>query len=316
MSAVFSAPFTSPAIWPELRPGRFASTLRKSPDGCRAALLGLSDDLGVRLNGGRPGARGGPSAFRAALARFGAPWDGLRQRALDVPLYDAGDITPAPGDDEAALLETHTRVEHAVSALRERGLVTIGVGGGHDLSLPALRAVSKSLGLALGGVNLDAHLDVREKVGSGMPFRRLIEGRHLDARRFVELGLGRFVNDQRDLEWLRAQGGMAIFAEVIFEHGLDHRAALDLASAEGPAFLSIDLDALDQGSAPGVSAPNPLGVSLRDAARLAEAAGSRREIQHFDLMEFNPSHDVDGHTARCAALLFLSFIAGLCQRTS
>lgn len=314
MSAPFSAPFTRPGVWPELRPGRFASTLRKAPDGCRAALLGLADDLGVRLNGGRPGARGGPTAFRATLARFGVPWDGLRQQALDVPLYDAGDITPAPGDDEAALLETHARVEQAVSALRERGLLTIAVGGGHDLSLPALRAVSASLGCPLGGINLDAHLDVRERVGSGMPFRRLIEGRKLDAPRFVELGLGRFVNDERDLEWLRTQGGTAIFAEVIATHGLDHGAALDLACSDGPAFLSIDLDALDQSSAPGVSAPNPLGVSLRDAARLAEAAGTRRGIQHFDLMEFNPIHDVDGHTGRIAAFLLLTFIAGLRQR--
>jgi formimidoylglutamase len=307
-------PFTVPGVWPEIRPGRFASTLQKSPDGCRAALLGLADDLGVRLNGGRVGARAGPNAFRAVLARFGVPWDGLRQRPLDLPLYDAGDVTPAPGDDERALLETHERVERAVAALRERGLVTICIGGGHDLTLPALRAVSTGLGCALGGVNLDAHLDVREKIGSGMAFRRLIEGGYLEARRFVELGLGRFVNDERDLEWLHARGGTAIVAEALFERGIDHAAALDLASAEGPAFVSIDLDALDQGIAPGVSAPNPLGLSLREAAPLCEAAGARREVQHFDLMEFNPSHDVDGHTARCAAHLFLRFVAGLCQR--
>jgi formiminoglutamase/guanidinobutyrase len=205
-------------------------------------------------------------------------------------------------------------IERAVGALREQGLVTLCVGGGHDLSLPAIAATSASLGSPLGGVNLDAHLDVREKLGSGMPFRRLIEGGRLDARRFVELGLGRFVNDERDLEWLRAHGGTAVHAEAIFERGLDAQAALDLATAEGPAFLSIDLDALDQSVAPGVSAPNPLGVPLREAAKLAEAAGCRREIQHFDLMEFNPSHDVDGHSGRAAALLFLHFIAGFQQR--
>jgi formiminoglutamase len=311
-----SVPFTMPGVWPEIRPGRFAGTLQTEPAHCRAALLGLADDLGVRLNGGRPGARGGPTAFRAALARYGVAWDGLRQRPLDVPVFDAGDITPAPGDDERALLATHERVERAVSALRERGLVTICVGGGHDLSLPALRAVSKSLGVVLGGINVDAHLDVREKVGSGMPFRRLIEGQSLEPRRFVEVGLGRFVNEERDLEWLAARGGTAIPAEAVFDRGLDHGAALELASAEGPAFVSIDLDALDQSAAPGVSAPNPLGLSLREVAPLCEAAGARREIQHFDLMELNPSHDLDGRTARCAAALFLHFAAGLCQRSS
>jgi formimidoylglutamase len=316
MSAAFRAPFTQPGVWPELRPGRFASTLRPSPEGCRCALLGLADDLGVKLNGGRPGARGGPNAFRAALARYGVPWDGERRRALELSVYDAGDITPAAGDGEASLLETHDRVERAVSALRERGLVMLCVGGGHDLSLPAIAAASASLGCALGGVNLDAHLDVREKVGSGMPFRRLIEDGRLDARRFVELGLGRFVNDPQDLEWLRARGGTAVHADAIFERGLDAQAALELAAAEGPAFVSIDLDVLDQSIAPGVSAPNPLGLSLREAAKLAEAAGARREIQHFDVMEFNPSYDVDGHTGRAAALLLLHFVAGFSQRAA
>lgn len=315
MSA-FRAPFTAPAEWPEIRPGRFASTLRTGPDGCRCALIGLADDLGVQLNGGRTGARAGPRAFRAALARYGVPWDGERRRALDVPVYDAGDIIPASGDGEPALLETHDRVERAVAALQERGLTTLCVGGGHDLSLPAIAAASASLGVALGGVNLDAHLDVREKVGSGMPFRRLIEQGHLAPRRFVELGLGRFVNDARDLDWLRARGASTVHVEAILERGLDAHAALDVAASEGPAFLSIDLDALDQSVAPGVSAPNPLGVPLRDAAKLAEAAGARREIRHFDLMEFNPSYDVDGHTARAAALLFLHFIAGFGQRPS
>jgi formiminoglutamase len=311
-----SVPFTVPSVWPELHPGRFASTLRPSPEGCRCALLGLPDDLGIRLNGGRPGARGGPRAFRAALARYGVPWDGVRQSALDVAIYDAGDVMPAPGDDERALLETHRRVAAAAAALHAQGLVTICIGGGHDLALPTVAAASDALGQALGGINLDAHLDVRERVGSGMPFRRLIDGGHLDARRFVELGLGRFVNDQQDLEWLRAQGGTLIHADMIADRGLDALAALDLAASEGGAFLSIDLDALDQSVAPGVSAPNPLGVPLREAAQLAEAAGARREIRHFDLMEFNPELDVDARTARTACLLFLHFVAGFCRRTT
>jgi formimidoylglutamase len=311
-----AVPFTVAGVWPEIKAGRFASGVRQSPEGCRCALLGLADDLGVKLNGGRPGARGGPSAFRAALARYGVAWDGLRQQPLDVPVFDAGDIIPAPGDDEPALLETHRRVASAVAWLQERGLVTLGIGGGHDLSLPAISALHGVLGRAVGGINLDAHLDVRTKVGSGMPFRRLIETQALEPRRFVELGLGRFVNDADDLEWLRAQGGTMVHADAIFERGIDQRAALDLASADGPAFLSIDLDAFDQSIAPGVSAPNPLGLSLREAARLAEAAGAEPRILHFDLMEFNPAFDVDGRTARAAALLFLSFVAGFRQRSS
>lgn len=307
-------PFTVAGNWPERKPGRFAATLRADPEGCRCALLGLPDDLGVRLNGGRPGARGGPTALRAVLARFGVPWDALRQRPLDVPIYDAGDVVPAPGDDERALLDTHDRVASAVSALHDRGMISICVGGGHDLSLPSISAASSAAGQPLGGVNLDAHLDVRERVGSGMPFRRLIETRALDPGRFVELGVGRFVNDPRDLDWLRAQGATLMPAEDIIERRLDVDGALAQASAGGPAFVSIDLDALDQSVAPGVSAPNPLGLPVWHAARLSEAAGASPAVRHFDLMEYNPAFDQDGRTARVACLLILHFVAGLCQR--
>lgn len=308
-------PHTRPGADFDARPGRLAARVqRASHHGCRCALLGLPDDLGVQLNGGRPGARTGPSQFRAALARFGVAWDGLRGRELDLHVYDAGDVEPAPGDDEAALLETHRRVLEAVTSLHEHGLIVVCVGGGHDLSLPAISALSQHVAGPLGGINLDAHLDVRARVGSGMPFRRLIEGEHLDPRRFVEVGLGRFSNDAHDLEWIGSRGAWLIHAETVLEHGLDAAALLAHATSGGSAFVSIDLDGLDQAVAPAVSAPSPLGLRLHDAVRLAEAAGAHPAVRHFDLMEFCPRFDLDSRTARSAVLLLLHFLAGLMDR--
>jgi formiminoglutamase len=308
-------PHTRPGADFDAKSGRLAARLqRASHHGCRCALLGLPDDLGVQLNGGRPGAKTGPSQFRSALARFGVAWDGLRGRELDMHIFDAGDVEPAPGDDEAALLETHRRVLDAALYLHEHGMVPICVGGGHDLSLPAITALSRRRSAALGGINLDAHLDVRARVGSGMPFRRLIEGGFLDPRRFCEVGLGRFSNDPGDLEWIGARGARLLFAETILERGLDVPALLEHACSDGPAFVSIDLDGLDQSVAPAVSAPSPLGLRLHEAARLAEAAGAHPLVQHFDLMEFCPRFDLDSRTARSAVLLFLHFVAGLIRR--
>ena len=109
---------TQPAIWPTRRPGRFVDNVRDDAQGCKVALLGLPDDTGVRLNFGRAGAQDGPTAFRAALSSFGASFDALRQQRLETLVFDAGDVLPAPGDDEAALFETHRRVEAAAHAYR------------------------------------------------------------------------------------------------------------------------------------------------------------------------------------------------------
>jgi formiminoglutamase len=312
-------PFTRPAEWPARPPGRFAARIdlaadtdpsATSDDVYPIALLGLPDDTGVRLNGGRSGAAQGPRAFRAALARFGATWDLQAGQPLDVRILDAGDVEPAAGDDHAALLETHARVEAAARALHQQGCVTVAIGGGHDLALPCIAAFARHQGRAVGGINLDAHLDVRERVGSGMPFRRLITGGHLDPRAFVELGLGRFANDRADVEWARAQGARLIAAPAVDTAPAPLAAFLAHALGPGAGFVSIDLDAIDAAYAPGVSAPSPLGLGVHHASALAEAAGGDPRVGHFDIMELCPPHDPDGRTARVAALLFLSFVAG------
>ena len=310
MPISFPIPFTRPPEWPPLRPGRFAATIHQAPaQDCPIALLGLPDDTGVRLNGGRPGAAEGPRAFRAALAGFGGTFDLATGQSLDVRVLDAGDVEPAAGGDEAALRETHARVEAAVTALHQAGCLTIAVGGGHDLALPCIAAWARHHGQAVGGINLDAHLDVRQRVGSGMPFRRLISGGHLQGQAFVELGLGRFANDREDVEWARAQGAILIAAEEA-SSAASLSTLLAHAVSPGAGFVSIDLDGIDAAFAPGVSAPSPLGLEVSYAARLAELAGREPRVGHFDIMELCPAHDQQGRTARVAALLFLSFVAG------
>jgi formiminoglutamase len=302
--------------WPTVKSDRFAATIqRDSLEDCQLALLGLPDDTGIQLNHGRPGAAEGPTAFRNALANYGTTWDGQYSKLLDIKVFDAGDVEPVPGGNEAALFATHDRIEQTVTALHRMGLLPVCVGGGHDLTLPAVTALAKHIGSPVGGINVDAHLDVRTRVGSGMSYRRLIESRHLDPRHFAEVGIGRFVNDKADLDWLSKQGGTVIFADTIIDNGLHVDSPVKSTFNNSPAsFLSIDLDSFDSSAAPGVSALNPCGLSVRHAAAVAEMAGAHPNVRHFDLMELSPRHDPSGRTARVAAMLFLYFVAGFANR--
>ena len=288
-------PNTSAPPWPgDADTGRFASTVRTdSSDGCVIALLGLPDDTGVRMNHGRTGAAGGPKAFRAALARYGAadpagsPWPRV---------FDAGDVMPT-----GSLEKTHERVTEATAALLARGLFPIAIGGGHDLTFPFVRAVAAKFPKPT-GVYFDAHLDVRETAGSGMAFRRLVEECGVEALHVH--GFNPLVNSREHLEWFRAHGG---------------RTQLDPAKIALPKteniFVSFDLDVLDAAHAPGVSALNPAGWSVREAETWVRACGANSAVRCFDLMELNPAQDPDGRTARVAAHLFLSFLQGFAART-
>ncbi len=320
-------PHIAPATWPDIRPGRFAATIARDaapPPGARIALLGLPSDLGTRLNHGRAGSDLGPSMFRLALSRVAADWDGAESRPLDLGVWDAGDVPPAPGDDAGAMHETHRRVTEAVRALADLGLIVACIGGSHDLTFAGVRGMSLAAGAPYGGLNVDAHLDVRDprdEPGSGMPFRALIEDGRLDPERFVEFGIDRFVNSRAHTQWLTERGGTIITAEKSLAFKSASAVALTRVSrgVTEPAFLSIDLDAIDGAAAPGVSAVNPMGLGVPDVARIANSAGADPRFRYVDIMELSPPHDEPpppqaGRTARIAATFFMHFVAGVQDR--
>jgi formimidoylglutamase len=287
-------PHVTPPTWPDaISPGRWASRIRRTPDRCRVALLGLPDDTGVVLNNGRPGARGGPRAFREALAKYGA----ADSMAGDGPLvFDAGDVDPSRD-----IHETHDRVTQATESLLAMGLIPVAIGGGHDLTFPFVRAVA-ARHTPLAGIYFDAHFDVRDTVGSGMPFRKLIETCGVQS---LEVhGLRPTVNTREHEEWFLSHGGIVApdDATPAIDSSLSH------------CFASFDLDVLDAAFAPGVSAMNPIGWTPKMAESWVFAAGAARNVRCFDIMELNPEHDDRGRTARLAAHIFLTFLRGVATR--
>lgn len=287
----------------EIPAGRMAGLVRRDGwEGCSIGLLGVPDDTGVGLNNGRLGAAQGPGAFRAALARYGAAqpagivWPGV---------FDAGDVEPGE-----SLVETHERVTEAAGRLLDAGLLPAMIGGGHDLTYPFVRALAARVSEPLHGVYFDAHLDVREEEGSGMPFRRLVE--KCGVASLTVHGLDEMANGMGHVWWFGGHGGRIGTGEPVDD--------VSWPVGDGPVFVSFDLDVIDQGFAPGVSAMNPCGWSPGRACAWAREAGRRSRVRCFDLMELSPPHDAPagngGRTARLAARLFLEFLAGFAERSS
>lgn len=305
-------PHCRPAEYPaDISAARFAAHVQVAlPIECRVAILGLPDDTGVVLNHGRPGAREGPRAFREALARYGV----AQPQGFAWPrVFDAGDVEPASGHTEAALLETHRRVTEATNALLDMGLFPIAIGGGHDLTLPFVRAVAARYE-PLAGIYFDAHLDVRESIGSGMPFRKLVE--ECGVGPLLVAGFNPLVNSREHVTWFIENGGEIAdddWAEALDLEDAESRGPSLLAPLAGASnlFASFDMDCLDAAFAPGVSALNPAGVDVRSAARAVFMVASDPRLRCMDFMELCPAHDEQGRTARVAAHLFLHAMMGL-----
>lgn len=292
-------PHTNHPRWPDRPEDRFAGAIALGqPDGCAVGLLGIPDDTGIKLNKGRAGANEGPAAFRRALARYGTAHPAGR----DWPaVYDAGDIQTA-GSDARAIAETHDRVTEAVGALLELGLLPVVIGGGHDLTFPVVRALAPMC-KALEVAYFDPHLDVREEVGSGMPFRALAEQCSIAA--LHNFGAAEFVNSREHAAYFTEHNGrVRALRELDAVFAAPHN---DLA-------VSLDLDVIDAAYAPGVSAMNPCGWTPREATAAVLAAARCPRVRCFDIMELSPLHDHNDRTARLAAHLFLTFLWGYAER--
>ncbi|MCX6140838.1 MAG: formimidoylglutamase [Candidatus Kapabacteria bacterium] len=278
-------------------------------------LIGVPQDLGVIRNNGRPGAAEAPSAIRAALGKLAT------SKIQDV--VDAGRMCIADHGDVATVGRTleqiHDEQHDVVARVVERGHIPIVLGGGHDCAWPTIRAF-ESVGKEYGVVNIDAHADVRPLLDgvhahSGSPFRQMIETApsHLLPGGFVEFGLQGAGVSAAHLKYVRDAGMHVVMLDesrmeniaFVWERAYAH------ASLSGRAYVSLDMDAFASAYAPGVSAPAADGFTPHEIGQCLRTAASRGNLAAFDVVEMNPTFDVDGRTAKLAALMISEVLTGL-----
>jgi len=283
----------------------------------QVVLLGFPEDEGVRLNGGRPGARQGPARFRHWLSRYGTADNPEEDPGLTgLTVSDGGDVTGA------TLEEAHRNLSARVAAVLERGGIPFVVGGGNDQSYANASALIGQPGQRpVGVVNIDAHLDVRPlaegRPHSGSPFRLLLEDERFDGRNFIEFGAQGSQASREHADFVRQRKGRILWlSELRREGSVDgvFRNCLgDLAWRCPAVFVSFDLDSLAGYEAPGVSCPAVVGLSAEEALSVAYHAGIHPRVALFDLSEYNPGVE-DERTGRLAAAMFYSFCLGVACR--
>lgn len=166
----------------QIRPGetRWGEVLERvswDPSDVRYAVVGIPEDIGVRANGGVPGAAHTPEAVFKALCNLQANrWtpSGVGLWGMvdvdDLQRLSQGLDAQLPSDLDR-LRELTSQVDHrvqtALAPLFQAGIIPIVVGGGHNNAFPLLSAASAHRGVPLDALNLDAHTDWRP-----------LEGRH------------------------------------------------------------------------------------------------------------------------------------------
>lgn len=267
----------------------------EAPNG--VALLGFASDEGIRRNLGRPGAKDGPDAIRGSLG-----WVAIHD---DRPRYDAGDVAVTDGDLESGQEELGL----AVAQLRKAGHLPIVLGGGHETAYGSHRGLIASLRKGTQPptiINLDAHLDIRDadRANNGTPFRQVAKlvGRNFD---YSVLGVSPADNTKFLFDEAEKLGTHIVTDDELASRTPDEATgrALQAVWNREVIHLSIDLDVLSAAVAPGVTSPAAVGVPLANIRAVCRALAQTGKLGLVDVVELNPSLDVDNRTARVAARL-------------
>ena len=269
----------------------------------------------------RPGARFGPRAIRAATYHSGDLWSiQLDTEVLSrVKVVDAGDAPVVPARLARGLRVIHEKVRRVART----GAVPIVLGGDHSITYPSVAAVARHVHpRKVGLVHFDAHADTGDSVwgvlaSHGTPMRRLIEEGWVEGRNFVQVGLRGYWPEQDTFDWMREQGLRWHTMVEIEERGAEAVIADAIAEAlEGPdgIYLSVDIDVVDPGMAPGTGTPEPGGLLPREMLRAVRQIVGRVDLVGMDVVEVSPPYDRSEVTAMLAHRIVLEALSALAAK--
>jgi agmatinase len=199
-------------------------------------------------------------------------------------------LIPGLPEDAAA---ARAMIETAVADCLAAGVSPLSIGGDHAVTYPILKAVAAAHG-PVNVLHIDAHPDLHEdyegdRYSHACPFARSLESGLI--AQLVQVGIR--CADPHQKAQAEKFGVTMLRADEVDD--------VPSAIFAGPLYMSIDLDGLDPAFAPGVSHPEPGGLSTLDVLKLVRRI--KGPLIGADIVELNPERDIQMTTARVVVRL-------------
>lgn len=290
------------------------------------AFIGFCCDEGIRLNKGRHGASDGPNSIRRSLCNLPCYFN------QTLKLFDAGNVIC---DDDASLEDSQRTLAESVYKIKALGLFPIVLGGGHELAYGHWKGLQNYLNAtavnnakqSLGIVNFDAHFDMRpykadadhiaNGPSSGTMFRQIADDCQQAGLSFDYLCLG-----------IQKRGNTVDLFKAAIARGTDYWLAVDMnlegtplqqeklknhIKTAGKLYVTLCTDVIASSFAPGVSAPQPLGLHPEMVTQLIKQLIRSGKVEGFDVAEVSPRFDHDSVTASLASTVIFAVVSELAE---
>lgn len=286
-------------------------------EGADVVIVGAPIDSGTSH---RSGAKFGPQAIRGGdyLPHDAErPHLSLRVDALkDLKVVDAGDLL-MPGHDLVSSLKVLAEATEKISRV---GAFIVVLGGDHSIASADVAGIANHRGKGkISMVHFDAHADTGASqfgalVGHGTPMRQLITSGAVRGDRFLQIGLRGYWPDDATLKWMRDQGMRSYEMTEIHNRGLDavlEESFKTLTDECDGVFLSVDIDVVDPGMAPGTGTPEPGGLTSRELLEAVRRICLELPVVGMDIVEVAPPFDTADITAILANRVVLEALSAI-----
>lgn len=271
------------------------------------AIIGFCCDEGIRRNLGRVGAAEGPRVIREFLAR-------LPIQQPQITCYDVGNITCIDGNLEDA----QQALGEIVAELLTHNITPIIIGGGHEVAWGTYQGIEKAFPKKqLGIINFDAHFDMRpimknNQGNSGTPFLQIAKsqatkGLHFD---YNCIGVQPTANTKQLFDTAASYEVHTILADDLHQNENDKciRFVKRIIEQNDIIYTSLCLDVFAAAYAPGVSAPQPFGLTPWQILPYVRQLATSGKVVCYDIAELSPPFDGDQRTAKLAASFVFDII--------
>jgi arginase family enzyme len=203
--------------------------------------------------------------------------------------------------------ESHNIIEKKASEESGKNKFVLALGGDHSITYSCFK------GFAVGKENpgliiFDAHPDCENNFFPPTHedfVKVLVRKKIIKPENIILIGLRNWHSKEK--EFLEKEKIKRFTMKQLFSDGLQESMdyIMELARQFSELYVSIDIDVIDPGFAPGTGYPEPGGLSVRELIYSIQRLKLLKNFKMADIVEFNPDKDNNEMTLKIAAKIIM-----------